>query len=154
MDKTKIYVAGSWKNRLLIRDLMEEMESWGHIVLVDWTNHEEKGCAKQYAEQDIKGLKECDCLVYCMDGQKSRGKNFELGYVAALNKPTVVYLSTIDFSTIGKDIEDVSYDGIIDYMTTNECVFIRALMFPVLHTAEELKTWLSNFKKDDDEEQC
>lgn len=146
MDKTKIYVAGSWKNRLLIKCLMREIEDWGHTVLVDWTNHEEKGGAKQYAEQDIKGLNQCDCLVYCMDGHKSRGKNFELGYVTALNKPIAIYLFSIDRSTVYKDIENVSIDYILDNMMANECVFIRAHMFPVLHTVEELKTWLSNIK--------
>jgi len=145
MNKTKIYVAGSWKNRLIIRCLMKEIEDWGHTVLVDWTNHEEKGGAKQYAEDDIKGLDQCDCLVYCMDGHKSRGKNFELGYATALNKPIAVYLFSIDCSTV-QGIEDASIDYMVDNMMDNECIFIRSRMFPVLHTVEELKTWLSNIK--------
>lgn len=90
MSKTTIYVAGSWKNRSIIKNIMEKIESWGCNIAVDWTKHQEKGGAIQYAEEDLKGLKECDCLIYCMDTNHSRGKNFELGYVTALEKPVVI----------------------------------------------------------------
>ena len=74
MGKIKIYVAGSWKNRSKIKNIMDEIESWGYDIAVDWTKHQEKGNARQYAEEDLKGLKECDCLIYCMDSNHSRGQ--------------------------------------------------------------------------------
>ena len=55
MNKTIIYVAGSWKNRLEIKNIMEEIENWGYNVAVDWTKHQEKGGARQYAEEDEFG---------------------------------------------------------------------------------------------------
>lgn len=141
MSKTIIYVAGSWKNRLEIKNIMEEIESWEYNVAVDWTKHQEKGGARQYAEEDLKGLKECDCLVYCNDGIKSRGKNFELGYITALNKPVAIYV----FPTIWDSVED-RYGSYIDSIIGKECVFIRANIYPIIRTKKELKVWLSNIK--------
>lgn len=97
--KTNIYVAGSLRNISKIKNIMDE-----------------KG-TKQCAEEDIKGLKECDCLIYCMDSNHSRGKNFELGYITALGKPIIIYIMP------GEEIsEKLPIDSLID----NECIFIRA----------------------------
>lgn len=140
MDMTKVYVAGSWRNRLVIKVLMNEIEMMGHRVVVDWTGHKSSGYARQYAAEDLKGLQECDCLIYCLDGIKSRGKNFELGYATALGKPIVLYLLSIYGIVVGPDSGRLSLECVID----NECVFIRANLYPILHSIDELKSWLSN----------
>ena len=145
MGKITIYVAGSWKNRSRIKNIMEKIESWEHNIAVDWTKHQEKGGARQYAEEDIKGLKECDCLVYCNDGIKSRGKNFELGYITALGKPIVIYLipsnETNDGIVSGTE-EKLSIYSLID----KECVFIRARLYPIINSIDELRLWLDNLE--------
>lgn len=123
-----IYLAGSWKNKISIRHLMRDIEDWGHKIIIDWTKHEEKNSAKRYATEDLRALKDCDCLIFCMDGVHSRGKNFELGYATALGKPIAIYHIRNGDSSI------------ID----NECVFIRAKLYPILHNYDELKLWLSN----------
>lgn len=124
---------------------MEEIESWGCNVAVDWTAHQEKGGARQYAEEDLKGLKECDCLIYCMDSNYSRGKNFELGYITALRKPIVIYIipsnETNDEIVSGTE-EKLSVDSLID----KECVFIRAKLYPILDSIDELRLWLDNLE--------
>lgn len=139
MTKIKVYVAGSWKNRSTIKQLMEKIEDWGYIIVTDWTIHQEKGGAKRYAEEDLKGLQECDCLVYCMDENHSRGKNFELGYIAALDKPVIIYI--ISNKGIDKCLDkDISVDSLID----KECIFIRAKLYPILDCLEDLRLWIDN----------
>lgn len=135
MSKIKVYVAGSWKNMLKIKNIMEEIESWGYDIAVDWTKHQEKGSARQYAEEDLNGLKECDCLIYCMDSNHSRGKNFELGYITALEKPVIIYIIPND----GIE-EKLPIDSLID----KECVFIRAKLYTILDSVDELRLWLEN----------
>lgn len=140
MDKTKVYVAGSWKNRFAIRVLMNEIEIMGHQVAVDWTEHKSSGYAKQYAAEDLKGLQECHCLIYCLDGIKSRGKNFELGYVTALGRPIALYILPTYGIVIGSDNRILP----LEHLTDSECVFIRANLYPIIHSIDQLKSWLSN----------
>ena len=139
MSKITIYVAGSLKNMSIIKNIMEEIESWGHDIAVDWTM-QEKGGTKQYAEEDLKGLKECDCLIYCMDSNHSRGKNFELGYITALEKPIVIYIIPDDDTVSSTD--KLSIDSLID----KECIFIRAKLYPILNSMNELRLWLDNLE--------
>lgn len=137
MNTTKVYVAGSFKNREKIRYIMSEIENWGFRIAADWTIHQEKGGSKLYATEDLQGLKECDCLVYCMDSNHSRGKNFELGYITALKKPIIIYIMPENDVS---DIENLSIDSLID----RECVFIRARLYPIISSMGELRLWLDN----------
>jgi len=134
--KNNVYIAGSWKNRIVIKQLMKDIESWGYKITVDWTEHKRKENIMEYAQEYLKGLKECDYFVYCMDGIKSIGKNFELGYATALDKHVGVYV--FDNNIFGPNLKNVSFDKIVD----KECIFIRANMYQVLHTLDELKNWL------------
>ena len=138
--KLKVYVAGSLKNRCLIKVLMNEIEMMGHKITNDWTEYVESGSANQCAEEDIRALQECDCLIYCLDGISSRGKNFELGYATALKKPIAIYMLNLNSITHSP----IERQGIIKYYIDKECVFIRANMYPIFHTMDELKSWLSN----------
>lgn len=142
MNKIKVYVAGSCKNISSVKDVMNEIETMGHEIATDWTKHKRSGPTKLYAEEDIKALQECDCLLYCMDGIPSRGKNFELGYVTALKKPIAIYMLNLD-SIAHVPIET---PGILKYYIDKECVFIRADMYPIFHTMDELRSWLSNIQ--------
>lgn len=137
--RLKVYVAGSCKNISLIKALMNDIEAMGHEVIVDWTKHKSEP-AKLYAEKDIKALQDCDCLIYCLDGIPSRGKNFELGYATALKKPVAIYMLNLESITH----IPIERPGISKYLIDKECVFIRANMYPILHTVDELKLWLSN----------
>lgn len=139
MNKVKVYIAGSFKNRPKIKDIMDAIESWGFYVAIDWTKHQEKGGARQYAEEDLKGLKECDCLIYCMDSNHSRGKNFELGYITALGKPIIIYIIPGDHVS---DIYKLPIDSLID----KECVFIRARLYPIITSMDDLRLWLDNLE--------
>lgn len=139
MKKIKVYVAGSCKNRSSVKIIMNKIEMMGHDIATDWTKHK-KEPAKLYAEEDIKALQECDCLLYCMDGISSRGKNFELGYVTALKKPIAIYMLNLD-SIAHIPIET---PGILKHYVNKECMFIRANMYPIFHTTDNLKSWLSN----------
>ena len=138
MYKTKVYVAGSCKNRSLVKVIMNEIMLMGYDVVLDWTDHKDPKMAKIYATEDIKALHECDCLLYCMDGNPSKGKNFELGYATALKKPIAIYVLNLN-SVVHIPIEE---PGILKYYIDKECVFIRANMYPILHTMDELKLWL------------
>lgn len=133
-----VYISGSWKNRDAVKRLMSDIENWGCKVTVDWTNHKNSGSIADYAQEYIKGLQECDCFIYCMDGIKSLGKNFELGYASALGKHIGVYL--FEGATFGPNMKSVTFDKII----AKECVFIRANIYQILRTIDELKNWLLN----------
>lgn len=134
--KNNVYIAGSWKNRIVVKQLMNDIENWGYKITVDWTEHKRKDNISEYAQEYLKGLKECDYFVYCMDGIKSIGKNFELGYATALDKQVGVYV--FDNNIFGPNMKVLSFDKIVD----KECIFIRANMYQVIHTIDELKNWL------------
>ncbi len=142
MMKNSIYMAGSWKNRVAIRQLMNDIESLGYKITVNWTNRKMTDDAKIAAEENIKGLRECDCLVYCMDGIRSRGKYFELGYATALSKSIGIYLLPTYYNVINPNSEDLPFSMILE----NESVFIRSRNYPILRDMDELKNWLSNIK--------
>ena len=134
--KNNVYIAGSWKNRNDVKHLMDEIEEWGCKIMVDWTNHKKKDNIIDYVQEYIKGLQECDCFVYCMDGIKSIGKTFELGYVTALNKPVGIFL--FENKIFGPNMEKISFDKILE----KECIYIRANIYQIIRTIDELKNWL------------
>ncbi len=139
--KNNVYIAGSWKNRETVKNLMNDIEEWGYKVTVDWTNHKRNDKIIDQAQEYIKGLQECDFFIYCMDGIKSIGKNFELGYATALGKTVGIYL--FENKIFGPDIKNISFDKII----AKESIFIQANMYKILRTLEELKNWLLSIAK-------
>lgn len=138
--KLKVYVAGSLKNIPLVKVLMNEIEMMGHKITTDWTEDTGSGSARLRAEKDIRALQECDCMIYCLDGIHSRCKNFELGYITALKKPIAIYM--LNLNSIPH--APIEIPGILKYYIEKECIFIRANMYPIFHTMDELKSWLSN----------
>lgn len=138
--KNDIYIAGSCKSRKAIKNLMTEMESWGCHIIFDWTVRDKNNDMSTYVQEDIKGIKECDNFIYCMDGSKSRGKYFELGYATALNKRIAIYLLPtyyhINDGVYGPDIPP--FDIIIE----NDSIFINSGTYIILSDMEKLKIWL------------
>lgn len=132
-----VYIAGSWINRIEVKNLMSSIESWGYNISVDWTNHVGKDKLVEYVQEYMKGIKECDYFVYCMDGIKSIGKNFELGYATALDKKIGIYL--FSNKTFGPNMETTPLNKIMN----KECAFVRANIYQMIHTIEELKNWLT-----------
>ena len=62
------YVAGKWQQRVWIREIMDQIESLGHSIAVDWPNYESKASfdhkyLERCAKVDIDGVKACDILI-------------------------------------------------------------------------------------------
>lgn len=53
----KLYVAGKWEERSLIKDLMQTLESMGHTITLDWTMHDNTEMVKQFAIDDSSRLR-------------------------------------------------------------------------------------------------
>lgn len=139
--RNNVYIAGSCKNRKAVKALMTDIENWGFNVIFDWTVRDGNNDISRYVQEDIRGIKDCDNFVYCMDGSKSRGKYFELGYASALDKRIGIYLLpnryNIASNTYNQDT--LPFSVIIE----NDSIFIKSRMYPILSDANKLKTWLS-----------
>lgn len=143
---TKIYISGSWKNRNSVSNLMRDMENSGYEVIIDWTKHKITDDARHIVAENIEGLKKCDCLIYCMDGIRSRGKYFELGYATALEKPIGIYLLPTYYHNVyrpNSESEELPFSIIFD----NESVFVRSKLYPILSTIDELENWISRLNE-------
>lgn len=140
-----VYVAGSCKNRKAVRTLITEIEKWDCKVIFDWTVRDENNDIVRYVQEDIRGIEECDNFVYCMDGSKSRGKYFELGYATALGKRIGIYLLPNRYNiTNGIYNQDIPPFSVI---MENDSIFIKSRMYPILSNMDELRTWLSGDEK-------
>jgi hypothetical protein len=87
----KIYVAGSWDDRLEVKEIMSVLESYGHIITEDWTKHENPKFGHEYCIKDIKSMDECDVFIMFLSETKSFGKAFEMGYAHAKGKHIIVF---------------------------------------------------------------
>lgn len=136
-----VYIAGSCKNRKAVKCLMTDIENWGYKITFDWTIRAENNDVNMFVQEDIRGMKECHSFIYCIDGSKSRGKYFELGYAAALGKRIGIYLLPTYYHVMnGMCSQDVPpFDIIIE----NDSIFIKSRMYPIFSDANELKKWLS-----------
>ena len=93
----KIYVAAKYEDREFVRELYRTLESKGHTITCDWTNHDmypedvpeiKKG---SYALDDIVGVQECDVLIAVFLWKRhQRGALIELGAALGLNKPVLI----------------------------------------------------------------
>jgi hypothetical protein len=81
----KMYIAGSYDERDLIRVMAELAEQQGHTITRKWWEFE--GGDKAYTREqlaelavgDYFGVVDCDVFVYINGGHKSEGKAVELG---------------------------------------------------------------------------
>lgn len=88
----KLYIAGKWSEREEIKKIMEMFELRGHIITVDWTNHIHSTKSKEYAIEDIQGVKDCDVLIAYMKtpGIFYKGCWVEIGAALALDKRVII----------------------------------------------------------------
>ncbi len=88
----KIYVAGKWSESKYVKKVMEMLVARGHTITVDWTGHVHPDKSKEYAIEDIQGVKDCDVLVACMwtSGVFYKGCWVEIGAALALDKKVVI----------------------------------------------------------------
>ncbi len=89
----KIYVASKWEEHETVRNIMTELESLGHTITCDWTNHEyPKNNVNQqlmeYAIMDIDGVRDADMvIVYAVNPTYTyRGAIGEMTAAIALDK--------------------------------------------------------------------
>ncbi len=81
----KFYVAAKFESKQEVRKLYDLLKSKGHEITVDWTLHkaikpykENQELAKQYASEDINGLKDCDVFII-IGNDYGKGLHAELG---------------------------------------------------------------------------
>lgn len=142
----KIYVAGSWKDRVRIRNCwIIPLQKLGHEITHDWTIMEssekrdiqhQKLCAKK----DLEGVVSADLLVVIMDNHISldyhyRGTNFEMGAASALKIP--IYLFNPWHNHNSNDLESFGTLG------TNVFYFSEGITY--FSNAHELLEKIKNF---------
>jgi hypothetical protein len=88
----KIYVAGKFEEKELIRDIYKKLREMGHEISYDWTTHkpispysENQELAKEYSQKEIEGISNADVLI-CIPGDKSITSNIEFGAALILAK--------------------------------------------------------------------
>lgn len=87
----KMYIAGKYSEREFIRQIMDELESLGHVIAEDWTKHTDLNQALIYAVRDTNGVKNSDALVEIMINPNTyQGAWVEFGIAIACDKP--IYL--------------------------------------------------------------
>lgn len=91
----KVYVAGSSSERVVVAEVIEQLEVAGIAVTYDWTKSpgwerplstEEK---IEQAQRDLDAVAEADVLWLRL-GEKSEGAHVELGYALAFGKLVIV----------------------------------------------------------------
>lgn len=87
MRKQIYYVAGKWEDRLKVRELQEALKQRGHLISLDWTQHEyptDASVLAQWAELDINGAVSADAIVILMEENHNyKGAWVELGATLA-----------------------------------------------------------------------
>jgi len=117
----KIYFAGKWEERKIIRSLMNAIESAGHEITWDWTGEEEGADLMKHAVADIIGVQSADIyIVLAKRDLDYKGAYCEFGAALGLNKPVFVIgdamnscifihhplVTTVDFLQEALDIID------------------------------------------------
>ena len=93
----KVYVGSKFSRAAEVREVMDVLESHGHEIVGDWTQHTLAGVAgaelrdrlTEYAEADFDGVAGADAFVLLHD-DASRGGFTELGIALGLGKLVVV----------------------------------------------------------------
>lgn len=85
-----IYVAGKWQDRKSCKDLMKWLESLGHKITLDWTDHkyEDEEYPKEYCKADVQGVIDADILIGLFERPYVyRGALVEMGIALGQGKP-------------------------------------------------------------------
>lgn len=90
----KIYVAGKFEKKNLVREIFRKMESLGHSISYDWTTHknikpyaQNQDMASTYSQNEMNGICACDVLVYLAE-ESGHTLPMEFGAALALTKNT------------------------------------------------------------------
>lgn len=89
----KVYVAGKFEDRDIVRQVYRELKSKGHEITLDWTDHEHSKTTSEQAKwavEDIEGVKRCDVLIAVLiSDYRYRGALIEIGAALALGKRVI-----------------------------------------------------------------
>lgn len=88
----KVYVAGKWNESEHVRVVMNMLKVNGHEITCDWTGHIHPLKSKEYALEDLEGVKNCDVLLALMPDPTTfyKGAWIEVGMALALNKKVII----------------------------------------------------------------
>lgn len=90
-EKRKIYVAGKWEDREIIRDIHKVLTSNGYAITCDWTYHTKHVDSVKRALEDINGVRQCELLIAYMKNEYAyKGVWAEIGAALALYKQVIV----------------------------------------------------------------
>ncbi len=85
----KVYIAGKFEDKETILNLHKKIKKLGHTLSYDWTTHKNikpylknKETARQYAENELKGIVDCDVFIYL---SHERGTTLPMEFGAALS---------------------------------------------------------------------
>lgn len=110
MEKYKVYVAGKFAERRKVKSFMNQIKHFDCEITCDWTKHvapeailnktEWTYKGHTYAQEDLKGVKDCKLLVALLDDYRLfyKGSWIEVGIAIGLNKMILL---------VGEDIETV-----------------------------------------------
>lgn len=82
----KIYIAAKFQEKERVRKLFKLVKDKGHKITADWTLHksispyiENQELSKDYAIEDINGVKDCDIFIQLSHPEGGIGVFIELG---------------------------------------------------------------------------
>lgn len=87
----KIYIAGKWEDRHIVKAIMKQLKEQGYEITEDWTDHDDPTRRRDYAILDLDGVRRCDVLLaLCEKEYPYKGLFCEVGAAIALGKPVYV----------------------------------------------------------------
>lgn len=88
----KIYVAGKFEQKDLIREICRKLEEIGYEISYDWTTHkpikpyyENQEIAREYSQKEFDGISNSDIFIY-LSSEKGTTLNIEFGAAIMLAK--------------------------------------------------------------------
>jgi len=102
----KIYVAASFEQKEEVRRAQRIPIQAGHEITLDWTAHKQiahspnsEELSRQYAVDDVEGVKSADAYVLLLGDRKSAGAHIELGIAIGASLEHIILVGEIkDFS--------------------------------------------------------
>src|SRR5437868_3625192 len=97
----KLYIAGKFSEKSLIKEAMISAINDGHTITHDWTlvesEQDDRERLSSSSVRDIKAVQDCECLLIMFTDVKYayRGTFTELGCALGLNKKVII-ISTSD----------------------------------------------------------
>ncbi len=143
----KIYLAAPLFNEMELqrnRDLSNVLKKWGYDVflpqeasglsarIIPKDGAEKISISRRIFESDLNGIKDCDILLFCLDGRvPDEGACVELGIAFTLEK------KCIGFKTDDRSLDFTGMDNL----------FIEGCMnFRIMHTIDELHNELKKIE--------